>query len=55
MQVRNVSPLGDLYVPALGREVKADELVDVEDEIGERLCEQSSNWAAVAPATGKKG
>lgn len=40
MKVRNVSPLGDLYVVALGREVKADEVVSTTKAIGDELVEQ---------------
>jgi hypothetical protein len=46
-QVRNVSPLGDLDVPVLGKTVPAGEVVEVPDDLLEAFLEQPANWAAV--------
>lgn len=54
MKVKNVSPLGDLVVPALNLVVKAGEVVDVSDDAGKSLLEQPENWAdpkAKSPST----
>lgn len=40
MKIRNVSPLGDLTIPALGRDVAAGEVVDAPDEIAVDLITQ---------------
>ena len=53
VKVKNVSPLGDLDVPALRRIVAAGEVVEVDDELGANLLEQSANWAP-APVKGKE-
>lgn len=37
MKFKNVSPLGDLEVPVLGRVVKAGEVFEVPKSIGESL------------------
>lgn len=47
MKIRNVSPLGDLYLPAIGRDVTADEVFEVANELGASLLEQPANWAPV--------
>lgn len=52
-KIKNVSPLGDLDVPALRRIVAAGEVVEVDDDLAANLLEQSANWAA-APAKGKE-
>lgn len=46
MKVKNVSPLGDVNVPALlGKTlVKAGEVIDVPDEFGKTLLAQPANW-----------
>lgn len=49
---RNVSPLGDLEVPVLGRVVKAGEVFDVPADLGESFAAQSDVWE---PVTAKKG
>ena len=53
VKIVNVSPLGDLDVPALRRIVKAGEVVEVDDALGANLLEQPINWAP-APAKGKE-
>lgn len=52
MKVKNVSPLGDLVVPALGLTVLAGAVADVSEADGAALLEQPENWA---PADGKPG
>ena len=45
--VTNISPLGDLIIPALNNLiVKAGESVEVSDEAAASLLEQTSNWSA---------
>ena len=51
--ITNISPLGDLIIPALNNLiVKAGESVDVSDEAAASLLEQTVNWASsnAAPA-----
>ena len=46
-KIKNVSPIGDLVIPALGNlVVKAGESVDVSDEAAASLLEQPENWVA---------
>jgi hypothetical protein len=45
VKIQNVSPLGDLEVPILRRIVKAGEVVDVPDGVGEQLVLQAGTWA----------
>jgi hypothetical protein len=54
--IKNISPLGDLIIPALNNLiVKAGESVDVSDEAAASLLEQSGNWASsAAPASAPK-
>ena len=50
-KIKNVSPIGDLVIPALGNlVVKAGESVDVSDEAAASLLEQSENWVADSSA-----
>lgn len=49
---RNVSPLGDLEVPILGRIVKAGETFEVPADLTESFAAQSDVWE---PVTAKKG
>ena len=45
MQVQNVS--GDArFLPAIGKDVEADEVITVPDALGASLLEQPANWAA---------
>lgn len=44
--VKNVSPLGDLDVPALRITVPAGATVDVPDEVAANLLEQVGTWAS---------
>ena len=49
--ITNISPLGDLIIPALGNlVVKAGESVDVSDEAAASLLEQPDNWASAKGA-----
>jgi len=45
-KIKNVSPFGDLYLPALDLNVKAGEVIDVPDELAANLLEQPFNWSA---------
>ena len=47
MQFKNVSPLGDLFLPALGREVKFGEVFEVPADVAEGFTAQPSNWQSV--------
>jgi len=44
-KVKNISPLGDVDVPALGLSVKAGATIDVADDVAASLLEQKDNWA----------
>ncbi len=48
--IRNVSPLGDLDVPLLGRILAAGEEVDVPKAAAVLLLEQPDNFQPVTPA-----
>jgi len=45
-KIKNVCPLGDLFVPELGIEIKFGEVVDVPDEMATRMLEAPFNWSA---------
>ena len=46
-KIKNISPLGDLIIPALNNlVVKAGESVEVSDEAAASLLAQSENWVA---------
>ncbi len=49
-KIKNISPLGDLYIPSLGLEVKAGATVDVADDAAELLLAQTDNWTAADKA-----
>ena len=55
MQIRNISPLGALWVPLLDRDVDAGEVVVVTVEQAAALLPQGTNWEAVGSTkrTGK--
>lgn len=44
-KIQNISSLGDLDIPSLGLSVKAGECIEVNDEAGASLLEQTINWA----------
>ena len=44
--IKNVSPFGDLEVPAVGLTILAGETVDVPDAVAESLLEQTFHWAS---------
>ncbi len=50
LKIKNVSPLGDLDVPLLGRVVKSGEVVEVTNDQSSRLLAQSDIWE---PASSK--
>lgn len=45
--IKNVSPLGDLDVPLLGRFLDAGEEIEVSDDVAERLLPQAENYEPV--------
>lgn len=49
-KIKNVSPLGDLFVPSFGLEVKAGEIIEVSDEVAVSLLDQPTNWVAADKA-----
>lgn len=51
--LRNCSPLGDLDFPLLGRELKAGEEFEVDDDTAALLLEQVGNFEAVTAKTRK--
>ena len=53
MQIRNVSPRGDLEVPLLRRVVLAGEVVDVTPEQADLLLPQVDNWQPVIETPGE--
>lgn len=54
VRIKNISPLGDLDVPAMRRVVAAGEVVEVDDaDLADNLLEQSTNWAP-QPTKGKE-
>ncbi len=55
MKIRNISPLGDLDVTLLGREVGAGEVVDVTDaQAAELVGESAANFEYIKPAKSEK-
>lgn len=52
--LKNISPLGDLDFPLLGRDVKAGEEFDVDDDIAAELLKQDGNFEAVNKPRAKK-
>lgn len=53
MRVKNTSGLGDLYVPGVGT-ITAGETVEVDNETGKRLLEQSAHFEAAEKKTTKE-
>ena len=49
-KIKNVSPIGDLIIPALNLVVKAGESADVSDDAAASLLAQPDNWAAADKA-----
>lgn len=47
MHLKNINPLGDVFLPLLGRELARGETFEVSDEIGEKLLEQPDNYKQV--------
>ena len=45
-KIKNVCPLGDLYVPELDLDVKFGEVIEVPDEMAARMLEAPFNWAS---------
>lgn len=53
MRLKNISPLGAIELPLIGRVLEPGEEFEVPDEVGAALAEQTANYAAVV--TEKKG
>ena len=51
--LKNISPLGDLEVPILGRIVKADESVEISDALVDGFKDQTSTWEVTVPTSKK--
>ena len=51
--IKNVSPLGDLEIPALGIIVLAGATADVSDEAAESLLQQGDNWVTGVATSSK--
>jgi hypothetical protein len=50
-KIKNVSPLGDMFIPALGVEIKAGATFDVSNnDLAASLLAQSDNWTAADKA-----
>ena len=49
-KIKNVSPLGDLYIPALNATVNAGATLDVADDFAPSLLAQPDNWQAADQA-----
>jgi hypothetical protein len=45
-KIKNVSPFGDLHVPALGIDVLAGEVIEVPDEMADSFLEAPFNWVS---------
>lgn len=52
MRLTNTNPLGEVYVPVLGRTLAAGEEFEVPDDLGTALLKQAGNYT---PATTKPG
>lgn len=50
MNLRNISPLGDIDLPLIGRTLIAGEEFEVTDEQGAAMLEQTGNYEAVTVA-----
>jgi len=53
-KVKNISPFGDLEVPALGIEVLAGEVVEVSDDAVAALLDQPLHWESADGASASK-
>lgn len=53
-KVKNISPFGDLEVPALGIEVLAGEVVEVSDDAAASLLDQPFHWESADGASASK-
>ena len=47
MKLRNTNPMGTVFFPLLGRELKAGEVFEVPDDVGAALLDQTANFKAV--------
>lgn len=55
MKLRNVSPLGALWVQAVQRVVEPGEVFEVDDATGTALLDQPANFKAAPRSTPKEG
>jgi hypothetical protein len=54
MKVQYIGPYADgVYVPAADAECKPGDTIEVSDELGASLLEQTTNWRAVPAAKSK--
>lgn len=49
-KIKNVCPLGELFIPSLNLTVRAGETVEVSEESAAALLQQPDNWAAADKA-----
>lgn len=54
MKIKNVSPVGALFVPALNTEIAADETVEVPDDLAAAMLRQADNFQPVTEPTKEK-
>jgi hypothetical protein len=55
MHVKNVSPLGELYIPALGRDVGHGEVIEVALALGKDLVDRPDWTKATSPQGNEEG
>lgn len=53
--LRNTNPLGDIYLPLIGREVASGEEFEVDDDLAAVLLAQVGNYEPASPAKPAKG
>ena len=53
MQLKNVSPLGAVDLPLIGRTLEAGEVFDVPDKVGNALLKQVGNYAEASKTEAK--
>ena len=52
-KLKNISPLGDLDVPVLGRTVKEGETVEISDDLVDGFKDQTSTWELTVSSSKK--
>ncbi len=53
MLLRNINPLGDVYLPLAGRVIAAGEEFEVPDDVAARLLEQVGNYETTSKKAAK--